>query len=103
MDLILLVIAAVVVLTLVLGVRIVEQQTVAIVQTLGRYARTLTPGLNWIWIPFQQTAGKLSLKIESVPATVEVKTLDNMFVALPVNLMIQVEAENAADAFYKLK
>ncbi|MCB6185184.1 SPFH domain-containing protein [Leeia sp. TBRC 13508] len=85
------------------GIRIVEQQTVSIVQTLGRYSRTLAPGLNWIFIPFQQIAGKLSLKIESVPATVEVKTLDNMFVALPVNLMIQVEPERAADAFYKLQ
>jgi regulator of protease activity HflC (stomatin/prohibitin superfamily) len=85
------------------GIRIVEQQTVVIVQFLGRYSCTLEAGLNWIFVPFQLTAGKLSLKIEAVPATVEVKTSDNMFVSLPVNLMIQVEPQNAKDAFYKLE
>jgi regulator of protease activity HflC (stomatin/prohibitin superfamily) len=86
-----------------IGIRIVEQQTVVIVQFLGRYSCTLEAGLNWIFVPFQLSAGKLSLKIESVPASVEVKTSDNMFVTLPVNLMIQVEAQNAKDAFYKLQ
>lgn len=85
------------------GVRIVEQQTVVIVQFLGRYSCTLEAGINWIFVPFQLNAGRLSLKIESVPATVEVKTSDNMFVSLPVNLMIQVEPQNAKDAFYKLQ
>lgn len=85
------------------GIRIVEQQTVVIVQFLGRYSTTLEAGINWIFVPFQLPAGKLSLKIESVPATVEVKTSDNMFVSLPVNLMIQVEPQNAKDAFYKLQ
>lgn len=85
------------------GVRIVEQQSVVIVQFLGRYSCTLEAGINWIFVPFQLSAGRLSLKIESVPATVEVKTSDNMFVSLPVNLMIQVEPQNARDAFYKLQ
>ena len=70
---------------------------------LGRYSCTLEAGINWICVPFQLSAGRLSLKIESVPATVEVKTSDNMFVSLPVNLMIQVEPQNAKDAFYKLQ
>lgn len=85
------------------GVRIVEQQSVVIVQFLGRYSCTLEAGINWIFVPFQLNAGRLSLKIESVPATVEVKTSDNMFVSLPVNLMIQVEPQNAKEAFYKLQ
>lgn len=85
------------------GVRIVEQQSVVIVQFLGRYSCTLEAGINWIFVPLQLSAGRLSLKIESVPATVEVKTSDNMFVSLPVNLMIQVEPQNAKDAFYKLQ
>ncbi|MEY4589381.1 MAG: hypothetical protein RL497_1457 [Pseudomonadota bacterium] len=102
MDFIWLVVLVVVVWVLI-GVRIVEQQTVVIVQLLGRYSCTLTAGINWIFVPFQLSAGRLSLKIESVPATVEVKTSDNMFVSLPVNLMIQVEPQNAKDAFYKLQ
>ncbi|HRH78589.1 MAG TPA: hypothetical protein PK129_14680, partial [Cellvibrionaceae bacterium] len=82
------------------GVRIVEQQSVVIVQFLGRYSCTLEAGINWICVPFQLSAGRLSLKIESVPATVEVKTSDNMFVAVPVNLMIQEEPQNEKDAFF---
>ena len=70
---------------------------------LGRYSCTLEAGINWICVPFQLSAGRLSLKIESVPATVEVKTSDNMFVSLPVNLMIQVEPQNAKDAFINCK
>lgn len=85
------------------GLRVVEQQEMHVVQTFGRFTRVLEPGLNWIFFPFQQVAGKLSLKIESVPADVEIKTKDNLFVSLPVNLMIQVNAERASDAFYKLR
>lgn len=82
---------------------IVEQQTVGIVQTLGKFSRVISPGFHFVFFPIQQIAGRLSLKIEAVPATVEVKTSNNMFVELPVTLMIKVQEANAADAFYKLK
>lgn len=59
---------------------IVEQQSVGIVQTLGKFSRVIRPGFHFVIFPIQQVAGRLSLKIESVPATVEIKTSDNMFV-----------------------
>ncbi len=85
------------------GVRTVHQQTVAVVETFGKYSRTLNPGLNVI-IPFvQQVVSVISLRVQEIKSEVEVKTQDNMFVKLPVALMIKVRPENAADSYYKLQ
>lgn len=81
---------------------IVHEQTVGIVETLGRFTRVIDSGFHFVFFPLQKVAGHLSLKIESVSDTVEVKTSDNMFVALPVTLMMKVREDNAQDAFYKL-
>lgn len=97
-----LVILAVVVFFGFIGLRIVKQQEVAIVETFGKYSRTLTPGLNWIFPGIQLIAQTLDLRIQAIPAHVEIKTADNMFVGLPVTLMVRVEPERAADAYYKL-
>jgi regulator of protease activity HflC (stomatin/prohibitin superfamily) len=85
------------------GLRIVKQQTVEIVETLGKYTRVIHPGLNWILYPIQRVAGSVTMKIWSVQHIVEVKTKDNMFVALPVDIMIQAEEIKADKAFYKLQ
>ncbi len=84
------------------GVRTVHQQSVAVVETFGKYSRTLTPGLNLIIPVVQQVVSVVSLKVQEVKSEIEVKTQDNMFVRLPVALMIKVRPENAADAYYKL-
>ncbi len=85
------------------GIRIVKQQSVGIVETLGKYTRIVHPGLNWIFYPFQRVVGTVTMKIWSVKHVVEVKTRDNMFVALPVDIMIQAEEVQADKAFYKLQ
>jgi regulator of protease activity HflC (stomatin/prohibitin superfamily) len=86
-----------------IGIRVVSQQTILVVETFGKFSRVLTPGLNYIFAPLQTIAGTVSLKIDSIKAVVEVKTSDNMFVQLPVDLMIQVDEKNAKDAFYRLQ
>ncbi len=83
-------------------VRIVKQQTLAIVTTFGRYSRTLGPGLNFIFAPFQQIEGKVDLRTTEVKAHVNIKTSDNMFVLLPVSIQLRVDSGNAVAAFYKL-
>jgi regulator of protease activity HflC (stomatin/prohibitin superfamily) len=80
----------------------VRQQQILIVETLGRFTRTLHPGFNWIFWPFSQVAGTVSLMVNSIESSVEIKTKDNMFVTLPINLMYQVKEEKASNAFYKL-
>lgn len=84
------------------GIRIVKQQDVAIVKTFGKYAKTLHPGLNWIIPGIQSIRGVVDMRINEIRASVDVKTLDNMFVFLPVSIMIVPTGENIANAYYKL-
>ncbi len=86
----------------VLGIRVVRQQTVAVVETFGRFSRTLSPGLNWVF-PFVQTiASRMDLRVQEIKASVEIKSVDNVFVTLPVAIMVRVQENSAADAYYKL-
>lgn len=88
---------------LVSSIKIVRQQTVQLVETLGKYSRTLGPGLNFILpFPFSRTVKIIDLRIQEIKRGIEVKTSDNMFVGIPVTIMYQVDEERAAEAFYKL-
>jgi regulator of protease activity HflC (stomatin/prohibitin superfamily) len=98
----LLILVAIFILVGTLGIRIVRQQQILIVETMGRFTKTLHPGFNWIFCPFSQVAGTVSLMVNSIESSVEIKTKDNMFVTLPINLMYQVKEEKASNAFYKL-
>ncbi|MFC3531156.1 SPFH domain-containing protein [Vogesella facilis] len=84
------------------GLRIVGQQTLAIVETFGKFSRVMTPGLNWIFPGIQRVAKVMDLRVEELSAQVEVKTRDNMFVSLPVAIMVRVLPQRAADAYYQL-
>lgn len=82
---------------------VVRQQTVAVVETLGKFSETLSAGLHIIAPrPISRVVHIADLRILEVKAEVEVKTADNMFVSMPVALMIKVSEKNVADSFYKL-
>lgn len=83
-------------------VRIVQQQTVKVVETFGKYSRVLSPGLNFIFVPFQNIAGAVDLRINEVRSEVNIKTVDNVFVDLPVNIQLRVDVNRVSEAFYKL-
>lgn len=87
---------------LITGVRIVRQQTAVIVETFGRYSRTLSPGLNFIIPVVERVAARMDLRVQEIKAAVEIKTSDNAFVNLPVAIMVRVEEMKADDAYYKL-
>jgi regulator of protease activity HflC (stomatin/prohibitin superfamily) len=97
--------AVVIVLALVLlatGVRVVHQQTVAIVESFGKFSRVLQPGINFI-IPFVETiAATMDLRVQEVTSEIEIKTKDNVFVTLPVALMTQIIPEMADKSHYLL-
>lgn len=88
------------------GFKIIDQQTIGIVETLGKYSRTIHPGLNFLWFPpIQKVAGRVSLRITEISANaqrVSIKTTDNVFVGLPVSIMIRVIPEDAYESFYQL-
>lgn len=86
-----------------MGFRMVNQQSVYIVETLGKYNKVLGAGLHWIPFPLSRTVGKLSLKIEQIKAKVEIKTKDDVFVEMPVDMLFKVSPEMADKAYYQLK
>jgi regulator of protease activity HflC (stomatin/prohibitin superfamily) len=94
--------AIVIVLILFNALFIVDQQTVAIVERLGKYNRVATAGLN-VKIPLIEWAkGWLSLRIQQLDVFIETKTKDNVFVKITVCVQYHVAIDKIYDAFYKL-
>src|SRR5688572_7169304 len=80
----------------------VDQQTVAIIERFGKFARTATAGLN-VKIPFiEMISGRLSLRIQQLDVFIETKTKDNVFVKITVSVQFSVVSAKIFDAFYKL-
>lgn len=82
---------------------VVKHQNVYLVETLGRYSRTLTPGLNFIIPLVESVSARIDLRIQETRTGVDVKTKDNVFVKLPVSLMSKVLPERASDFHYSLQ
>lgn len=88
---------------LVAGWFIVEQQTVAIIETFGKFTRVARAGLHFK-IPFiQKVAGKLSLRVQQLDVRAETKTADNVFVHVLVSVQYMVREANIYESFYKLQ
>lgn len=80
----------------------VDQQTVAIIERLGKFDRTATAGLC-VKIPFiEWVKGWLSLRIQQLDVVIETKTKDNVFVKITVSVQYHVVPDKIFDAFYQL-
>ena len=80
----------------------VQQQSMAILERLGRFSSIRGPGLHFK-IPFvDKVSGKMSLKVRQLDVNVETKTKDNVFVKLKVGVQYVVGEDSVYDAFYKL-
>lgn len=81
----------------------VKQQTIAIIERLGKFQSIRNAGLQFK-IPFVDSiAGKLNLKIQQLDVMVETKTKDDVFVKMKISVQFQVMQEGVYDAFYKLQ
>ncbi len=81
---------------------IIEQQTVGVIETFGRFSRMAKPGLNFK-IPFvEKIAGRVSLRVQQLDVKAETKTKDNVFVHITVSVQYFVDEKSVYDAFYKL-
>ncbi|WP_185882972.1 SPFH domain-containing protein [Blattabacterium cuenoti] len=81
---------------------IVNQQTSAIVERMGKFHSIRHAGLNFK-IPFlDNIEGKLTLKIQQLDVLVDTKTKDNVFVKVKVSVQFKVIQHKVFDAFYKL-
>jgi regulator of protease activity HflC (stomatin/prohibitin superfamily) len=85
------------------SVFIVEQQTVAIIQTFGKFSRIGNAGLNFL-IPFiQKVAGRVSLRVNQLDVKVETKTADNVFLHVMVSVQYFISLDRIYESFYKLQ
>lgn len=85
------------------GLFTVEQQSVAIIETFGKFNRIAHAGLNFK-IPFvQRVAGRLSLRVQQLDVKAETKTKDNVFVHVLVSVQYMVRAKNIYESFYRLQ
>src|ERR687892_1001984 len=94
---VLLVVAALVLLTLARTIRIVPQARAGVVERLGRYSRTLTPGLT-IVVPFiDRIREMIDLREQVVSfAPQPVITEDNLVVSIDTVIYFQVTEPRAA-------
>ncbi|KAG6654353.1 hypersensitive-induced response protein 1-like [Carya illinoinensis] len=81
----------------------VEQSTVAIIESFGKFDDVLEPGCHFMpWILGKQIAGYLSLRVQQLDVRCETKTKDNVFVTVVASIQYRALSDKAADAFYKL-
>ena len=87
---------------LIFGVFIVKQETVAIVERLGKYNKYVGAGIH-IMVPFvDRVASRISLKVHQLNVEVETKTKDNVFINIVVSVQFRVLHAKVYEAFYKL-
>ena len=99
----LLVLLVLVIIVVLFGLFTVEQQTVAIIETFGKFTKVAHAGLHFK-VPFIQTiAGRLSMRVQQLDVRAETKTSDNVFVHVLVSVQYMVRKENIYEAFYKLQ
>ncbi|XP_021807552.1 hypersensitive-induced response protein 2-like [Prunus avium] len=86
-----------------LGCVQVDQSTVAIRETFGKFDDVLDPGCHCLpWCLGSQIAGHLSLRVQQLDVRCETKTKDNVFVTVVASIQYRALAKKASDAFYKL-
>ncbi|MEM9929641.1 MAG: SPFH domain-containing protein [Bacteroidota bacterium] len=80
----------------------VKQQSMAVLERLGKFNSIKGPGLHFKWPFIDRVVGKMSLKVRQLDVNVETKTKDNVFVKLKVSVQYVVGQDSVYDAFYQL-
>ncbi|RMH18331.1 MAG: SPFH domain-containing protein [Acidobacteria bacterium] len=80
----------------------VEQQSAAVLQRLGKFARVAGPGAHLKLPVLERVAGYVNLRVKQLDVKVETKTLDNVFVHVMVSVQFYVLPDKIYEAYYKL-
>jgi regulator of protease activity HflC (stomatin/prohibitin superfamily) len=80
----------------------VQQQTVAIVQRLGKFHREAGPGIHLKIPGIDQVVSRMNLRVQQLDVGIETKTEDNVFVDMVVSVQYFVLPEKVYEAQYKL-
>lgn len=83
---------------------IVKQQSVAIIERLGKFSKVANSGFH-VRLPFgiDTIAARIELRMLQSEIVVETKTKDNVFVMMNVAAQFRVNEQNVTDAYYKLQ
>ncbi len=85
------------------GFFIVKQQTIAVVERLGKFTKDYGAGFNFKIPIIDKVVGRVSLRIQQLDVIVETKTLDDVFVHLKISVQFQIQRDHVYNAFYKLQ
>ena len=88
---------------LVFGLFIVNQQTAFIIERFGKFNSIRYAGLKFKIPIVDRIAARLSLRIQQLDVVVETKTKDDVFVNMKISVQYQILREKVYDAFYKLQ
>jgi regulator of protease activity HflC (stomatin/prohibitin superfamily) len=86
-----------------LSIFVVRQQTFAVVERWGRFARVVGPGVHGKIAIAERVAGRVSIRVQELNVKIRTKTNDNVFVDLLIAVQYFVDGQDKVwDAFYKL-
>ena len=84
------------------SIYIVNSQTAAIIERLGKYHTTAHEGLNFKLPLIDRIIVRRSLRIAQQDIEVETKTKDNVFVKTKVSVQYQIIRDKVNDSYYRL-
>jgi regulator of protease activity HflC (stomatin/prohibitin superfamily) len=84
------------------GSFIIRQQTLGIIERLGRFHRVTGAGLRFCIPLIDKLATRLNLKIQQLDVEIETKTKDDVFIHLMVSVQYHIIEAKAFEAHYKL-
>ncbi|MEE9439879.1 MAG: SPFH domain-containing protein [Saprospiraceae bacterium] len=82
---------------------IVKQQTIIVLERVGKFAGLKSAGLHFKLPLIDRIAGKVNLKIQQLDVMVETKTYDDVFIKMKVSVQYRILQDAVYDAFYKLQ
>ena len=85
------------------GFFIVKQQTIAVVERLGKFTKDYGAGFQFKIPVIDRVVGRVSLRIQQLDVIVETKTLDDVFVHLKISVQFQIQRDHVYNAYYKLQ
>jgi regulator of protease activity HflC (stomatin/prohibitin superfamily) len=93
----------VVIVVIALAVFVVRQQTFAVIERWGKFARVVGPGVHSRVPIAERVAGRVSIRVQELNVKIRTKTNDNVFVDLLIAVQYFVDGQDKVwDAFYKL-
>lgn len=94
----------VMVMILITTIVITPQHHVRMIETFGKYSTVKRAGLSLkLPFPFQTASRPFSLQTRQIVDSIQVKSSNNVFVKMPVNVQFRVIPDQVKEAYYELE